>query len=186
MSAVIALIRGINVGGHKKIKMADLRELFTSLGLRQVRTVLQSGNAVFAADETDLARLQQQLETAIRERFGFEAGIILRGAEDFKAALDRHPFTAAQLDRGNHALIAFLSALPAPAAVEALGENNPGREVIHSAGDALYIFYTDGAARSKLDNKRIERALNVVSTARNWNTCQRLLKLLGEIEAQGN
>lgn len=186
MPVVIALIRGINVGGHKKIKMADLRQLFTSLGLRDVRTVLQSGNAVFTTDETDLARLQEQLEAAIRERFGFEVQVLLRGAEDFKVALARHPFTAAQLERGNHAMIAFLSAVPARAAVEALNENNPGREVIRSAGDALYIFYTDGAARSKLDNKRIESALNVVSTARNWNTCQRLLKLLGEVEAQGS
>ena len=186
MPAFVALIRGINVGGRNKIKMADLRQLFTSLGLRQVRTVLQSGNAVFATDSTDLARLRERLEAAIRERFGFEAEVILCGAEDFKAALDRHPFTAAQLERGNHALIAFLSAAPEPAAVEALIEINPGREVVHSAGDALYVFYTDGVARSKLDNKRIERALNVVSTARNWNTCQRLLKLLGEIEAQDN
>ena len=186
MPIVSALIRGINVGGHKKIKMADLRQLFTSLGLRQVRTVLQSGNAVFATDEADLPRLQKRLEAAIHERFGFEAGVLLRAAEDFKAALARHPFTAAQLERGNHAMIAFLSAPPDPVAVEALRENNPGREAIHAAEDALYIFYTDGAARSKLDNKRIERALNVVSTARNWNTCNRLLKLLGELEAQGN
>ena len=179
MPTIIALLRGINVGGHKKIKMADLRELFTALGLRRVTTVLQSGNAVFATDETDLAQLQKRLEAGIRERFGFEARVMLRAAGDFKAALARHPFTAAQLDRGSHAMIVFLSAEPAPAAIEALRANNPGREMIRSAGNALYIFYTDGAARSKLDNKRIERALNVVSSARNWNTCQRLLKLLG-------
>ncbi len=186
MPIVIALIRGINVGGHKKIKMADLRQLFTSLGLRQVRTVLQSGNAVFATDESDLPRLQKQLEAAIRERFGFEAGVLLRAAENFKAALARHPFTAAQLERGNHSMIAFLSAAPDPAAVEALREGNPGRESIHVAGNALFIFYTDGVARSKLDNKRIERALSLLSTARNWNTCNRLLKLLDELESQAN
>ena len=178
MPTIIALIRGINVGGHKKIKMAELRELFTALGLRQVRTVLQSGNAVFATDETDLAQLQQRLEAGIRERFGFEARVILRAAEDFKAALARHPFSAAQLERGKHAMIVFLSAEPEPAAVAALRGDNPGREMIQAAGKALYIFYTDGAARSKLDNKRVERALNVVSSARNWNTCGRLLKLL--------
>ena len=185
MRAVIALLRGINVGGRNKIKMADLRELLASLGLCHARTVLQSGNAVFATGETDLAPLQERIEAAIHERFGFEAAVILREAEAFKAALDRHPFTTTQLERGNHAMIAFLSAAPAPAAVKALSENNPGREVIRSTGDALYIFYTDGAARSKLDNMRIERALDVVSTARNWNTCQRVLKLVDEIEAQG-
>ena len=75
MPIVIALIRGINVGGHKKIKMADLRQLFTSLGLRQVRTVLQSGNAVFAADESDLPRLQKQLEAAMH----VNASVLRRG-----------------------------------------------------------------------------------------------------------
>ena len=71
MPIVISLIRGINVGGHKKIKMADLRDLFSSLRMRQVRTLLQSGNAIFDTDETDLALLKQQLEAGIREHFGF-------------------------------------------------------------------------------------------------------------------
>lgn len=183
MSAFVALIRGINVGGRNKVKMADLRQLFTAHGMNDVRTVLQSGNVVFRADETDLARLGARLEAALSEQFGFQAQILLREAEDFIAALDRHPFTVAQLEKGNHAMIVFLSALPNPEDVEALRENNKGRETIAHDGDALYIFYTDGVARSKLDNKRIERSLNVISSARNWNTCQRLLKLLNEVNA---
>ena len=181
MPIYVSLLRGINVGGHKKIKMADLRELYESLGMRQVRTLLQSGNVVFEAEETDLAQLKQRLEAGIIERYGFEAQVILRSLADFRATLARHSFTSAQLERGNHALIVFLSAVPDPAAIEALRENNPGREVISAAGDALYVFYTDGAARSKLDTKRIERALNLVASARNWNTCQRILKLLSEL-----
>lgn len=182
MPTFVSLLRGINVGGHKKIKMADLRGLYADLGMRQVRTLLQSGNVVFETETTDLEQLKQRLECGILERFGFDAQVILRSREAFIATLARHAFTAAQLERSNHALIVFLSALADPAAVEALSENNPGREVISAAGDALYIFYTDGAARSKLDTKRIERALNLVASARNWNTCQRILKLLGEYQ----
>ncbi len=178
MPAVVALLRGINVGRHKKIKMADLRALLGDLGMRGARTVLQSGNAVFESDESDLARLQKRLEAGICERFGFEAQVILRVAEDYKTALAQQPFTAAQLERGKHAMIVFLSAEPEPVAVAALRTENPGREMIQAAGNALYIFYTDGVAGSKLDNKRIERALNLVGSARNWNTCQRLLKLM--------
>ena len=178
MPTVVALLRGINVGGRKKIKMADLRALLAALGMRRARTVLQSGNAVFDSDETDLAQLQKRLEAGICERFGFEAQAVLRAADDFKAVLARQPFCAAQLERGNHAMIVFLSAEPEPAALAALRAENPGREVIQAAGEELYIFYTDGVAGSKLDNKRIERALNLVGSARNWNTCQRLLNML--------
>ena len=180
MPAFVGLIRGINVGGRNKVKMAELRHLITSLGLSQVSTVLQSGNIVFQTDETDRSRLAERLEMAMRERFGFAAQVMLRSAEDFKAVLARHPFTPAQLENGSHAMVVFLSAAPMPSAIEELREKNPGREMIAGAGDALYVYYTDGVARSRLDNNRIERALNVVSSARNWNTCQRLLKLLDD------
>ncbi len=181
MPTYVSLLRGINVGGHKKIKMADLRALYESQGFRQTRTLLQSGNAVFRAETSDLAQLKRRLEDGIHERFGFEAQVILRSLAEYRATLDHHAFSAAQLERGNHALILFLSAAPDPVAVEALRANNPGREEISAAGDALYVFYTDGVARSKLDTKRIERALNLVATARNWNTCQRILKLAIEV-----
>ena len=79
-------------------------------------------------------------------------------------------------------MIVFLSGAPDERAVAALREDNPGREAISAKGQALYVFYTDGVARSKLDGKRIEKSLGLVASARNWNTCQRLLKLLSEME----
>ena len=186
MPIVISLIRGINVGGHKKIKMVDLRDLFSSLGMRQVRTLLQSGNAIFDTDETDLALLKQQLEAGIREHFGFDAQVLLRTPAAFRAAIDRHPFDELQLQDPGKAAIVFLSDAPVPSAVDRLREENPGREQLRASGSELYVFYCDGMARSKLDTKRIERTLKVVASARNWNTCQRLLKLLEEVEAQAN
>ena len=163
--------------------MADLRGLCQELGFRRVRTVLQSGNIVFETDASDFALVGGRLKAGIRERFGFEAHVLLRAADGFKATLARHPFTAEQLERGNHAMLVFLADAPDLAAVEALRKTNPGRETIHAAGDALYIFYTDGAAGSKLDNRRIERTLKTVSSARNWQSCQRILKLLDGVDA---
>lgn len=182
MPLLIAFIRGINVGGHKKIKMADLRDLCLELGFRNPRTLLQSGNVVFEAADADLAEVGARIEAGIRQRFGFEAQALLRTPGAFRAALADHPFSAEQLERGNHAMIVFLSGAPAEPAVVALRENNPGREAISAAAAALYVFYTDGVARSKLDTKRIENSLGLVASARNWNTCQRLLKLLREME----
>lgn len=181
MPIAISFLRGINVGGHRKLKMAELRELYETLDFQEPRTLLQSGNVVFATAETDLTLVGSRIEAGIHERFGFDVQAILRSPAAFRAALARHPFNAGQLERRNHAMIVFLSVVPDAAAVEALRQNNPGREEIHAAGDTLYIFYTDGVARSKLDNKRIERTLNMVASARNWNTCQRILKLLDEV-----
>ena len=183
MPLYISFIRGINVGGHKKVKMADLRALYLDSGFRDPRTILQSGNVMFKADSADLADVSARIEAGIKQRFGFEARALLRTPADFRAALADHPFTAEQLERGNHAMINFLSGAPSERAVAALVENNPGREAIAAKGQALYVFYTDGVARSKLDGKRIETTLGLVASARNWNTCQRLLKLLREMEA---
>ncbi len=182
MPLLISFIRGINVGGHKKVKMADLCELYLDLGFQNPRTLLQSGNVVFEAADTGLAEIGARIEAGISQRFGFKAQALLRTPDAFRAALAEHPFDAQQLERGNHAMIVFLSGAPDERVVAALIENNPGREAISAAADALYVFYTDGVARSKLDTKRIERSLGLAASARNWNTCQRLLKLLSEME----
>jgi len=182
MPVIISLLRGINVGGRKKIKMAELRGLYSLLGLRDPRTILQSGNAIFKTDETDLALLQARIEAGIRDQFGFDARVILRGAADFRAIFDRHPFTEEQGSELKKMIVVFLTGCPSLAEVEQLRASNPGREFIQADGSEIFIFYTDGQARSKLDNNRIERALGLAATARNWNTCQRLLKLLEEYE----
>lgn len=178
MTFALSLLRGINVGGRKKIKMADLREVYASLGFRNARTILQTGNVVFETDEADLARL----EAGISAAFGFDVPVIMRSPAAFKTIFQRHPFTEAQLDEPRKIAVVFLADAPRPIAVEDLRERNPGREFIGADGSELFIFYTDGQARSKLDNSRIERALGLPSTARNWNTCKRLLQLLEEVQ----
>lgn len=182
MPVIISLLRGINVGGHKKIRMADLRGLYTALGLRATRTILQSGNAVFQTEETDLPFVQARIEMGILDQFGFEVRVILRAAADFRSIIGRHPFSDAQASETKKMVLVFLSARPSLDDVDKLRAGKPGREFIHADGSELYIFYTDGQAGSKLDNSRIERALGLQSTARNWNTCQRLLQLLDEYE----
>ncbi|MCY4071798.1 MAG: DUF1697 domain-containing protein [Chloroflexi bacterium] len=182
MPVLISFLRGINVGGHKKIKMAELRGLYTSLGLLDTRTILQSGNAIFKTDQTDLALVQVRIEEGIRDQFGFDVRVMLRGTADFRSIFDHHPFTDEQCSETKKMVIVFLSDCPSLDDVDKLRASNPGREFIHADGNELFVFYTDGQARSKLDNSRIERALGLASTARNWNTCQRLLKLLDEYE----
>lgn len=184
MPTLISLLRGINVGGHRKIKMAELRALYEALGFLQIRTLLQSGNAIFVTEERDLLAIQGKIESGIRSEFGFDVQVIMRGAEDLMTVLDQHPFQADQLQEPGKLAVVFLSEGPADESVSALIESNPGRETIQARGREIFIHYPDGMARSKLNNQFLERRLGVSTTARNWNTCQRLLKLLGDYQDQ--
>ena len=181
MPPVICFIRGINVGGRNKVKMAQLRELLQSLGLLQPRTVLQSGNAIFYSEDTDLSALSAKIMAGMRSEFGFDAHVMLRGASDFRSVIRRAPFTAAQLESPAKAAVVFLDSAPSDSEAARLRESNPGREIIHASWRELYVFYSDGMARSKLTNARIEAKLGGKATVRNWNTCQRMLRLLDEL-----
>lgn len=180
MTLALSFLRGINVGGRNKIRMADLRELYADLGMTNVRSLLQSGNVIFATSQADLTGVKLELETGIRSAFGLDIQVLLRSADNFEDIIARHPFSAEQLNEPRKAAVVFLSDAPDSSAVDALRESNLGREVIQAAGCELYIFYTDGMARSKLDNKRIESRLGLIATARNWNTYLKLQRLLAE------
>jgi uncharacterized protein (DUF1697 family) len=177
MPIIISLLRGINVGGNKKIKMADLRELYKSLGFQNTKTVLQSGNAVFETDHTDMLGIKQALSEAIQTTFGFDVKIILRTPNQFKAIIADHPFTDQQINEPSKISIVYLDSIPDDNAVDDLRDSTTGREEIHINGQELYLFYPDGKGKSKLDNGRIERKLKVKATARNWNTTHKIINL---------
>jgi uncharacterized protein (DUF1697 family) len=180
MTVFISLLRGINVGGNKKIRMAELTALYQSLGFTTVQTLLQSGNVIFSSTLTDPASITAQLEAAIIERFGFESKIILRSHDQLRAIIQHHPCSADQLAEPARILVTFLQREPDPQAVEALRQAHQGSEIIHHQGQELYLYYPDGMGRSKLDNSFIERKLKVISTGRNWNTVNKLLTSLSQ------
>lgn len=175
MSEYAALLRGINVGGKKRLKMADLRALFESMGFIGVQTLLQSGNVIFTtpAEEAEDA-LRLRIEAGIRSQFGFESRILLRDRAQLGALVAAHPFTAAQLAEPAKILVSFLNISPAPADLEGMRTGWDGPEIFYSSGRELLIFFPDGMGRSKLDNGLIERRLKVISTGRNWNTVRKL------------
>ena len=183
MPTFVSLLRGINVGGHNKIRMADLRRLYTSLGMDNTRTLLQSGNVVFETADTDLALVKSSIEAGIRRTFDLDIPVILRSAAAFGTIFQRHPFTEEQLGDAKKVAVAFLSGVPEIDVYHALRDSNPGRELIHADGRELFIFYADGMARSKLDTKRIDSKLGLIATVRNWNTCMKLQQILADFEA---
>ncbi|MCU0464995.1 MAG: DUF1697 domain-containing protein [Anaerolineae bacterium] len=174
MPVYVSLLRGINVGGHKKIPMADLRDLYAALGFTEAQTLLQSGNAVFKSDLTDTADLVRRIEAGIEERFGFHSDLFVLTEAEFITAHDANPFAGdADIDPSKLTLTVLP---PAKAAdiIAAIQDGHSGVEVIRSVGSWLYIYYPEGMGRSKL----AEHPKMRVGTTRNWNTVGKIRVLL--------
>jgi uncharacterized protein (DUF1697 family) len=174
MQTFIALIRGINVGGNKLVKMADLKVRCEALGLGDVRTYLQSGNVVFRTASKDRAKLAKDIEGAL----GVEAKVILRSAAELQKVIDANPMPAEAEREPKGFVVVFLEAKPAAAAMQSLRDAYSGPETMHLHGAELYIHYGQGMGKSKLTNVLIERKLGVAGTARNWNTVTALRALV--------
>ena len=179
VSVHIALVRGINVGGHASVAMADLRELIAALGYREVRTLLQSGNAVFSGGTRAGAALETQLEKEILKQLGLHTAFLVRSTDELADVVARNPLPNEAKHDPGHLLVMFLKATPAAHAVEALQAAVRGPEVIRAGAQHLYISYPDGIGRSKLTGTSIEKKLGTIGTARNWNTVLKIAALAG-------
>ncbi len=179
MSVHIALLRGINVGGHALVSMTDVRELVTGLGFRGVRTVLQSGNVVFSGGARRGAALEMQLEKETSKRLGLGPAFLVRSVDEWADVIARNPFPNEAKNDPGRLIVMFLKSEPARDAVEALRAGVRGPELIRAGGQHLYITYPDGMGRSKLTGTSIEKRLGTVGTARNWNTVLKLAALAG-------
>lgn len=164
----IALLRGINVAGHRPVAMADLRAMTEGLGFEQVRTLLASGNLVFESSRTGPA-LEKLLETTARKKLGLDTEFITRTGAEIKAVIAANPFPKeAERDPGH--LVVMFCKQPVAKTLKITGAR---REVVRPKGREIYIVYPDGQGTSKL-------RLDVRGTARNWNTVLKLGALTQE------
>jgi uncharacterized protein (DUF1697 family) len=172
MTTWIALLAAVNVGG-RKIVMAELKALAVELGFESPRTLLASGNLVFAAPGA-ADEVEARLEAALAERFGFNCPVMLRSAADWEAVIAANPFPdAARNDPGHLLVTAFKDPVPAEA-IERLRAAITGPELVEGRGRELYFVYPDGIGASTLTPALLNRALKVRGTGRNWNTTLKL------------
>jgi uncharacterized protein (DUF1697 family) len=177
MSTMISMLRGVNVGGHHKIKMTELRALYESLGYSNVRTYIQSGNVLFETTESGDERLSKKIGAAIEKKFGFCPEVIVRTVDEMRSVVKRNPFAKQDFEPGKLAVF-FLARDPGKAARDAVARIEAHPEVIKPVGSEIYIYFPDGQGRSKLKFNLIEKAINKVAwTARNWNTVEKLLEM---------
>lgn len=182
MPVVICMLRGVNVGAHNRVKMDDLKKLFTSLKLSDPQTYVQSGNIIFKTDERNLDKLRTNLETAIHKKFGFQSDAILRSAKDLREVIAQNPFAKRKDIHPGKLLVTFFSADPGEAARKQARAIQCDPEELFIEGREAYVYFPNGAGRSKLNWSLIPKALKVQGTARNWNSVTKMLEMAERME----
>ncbi len=173
MTTWIALLRGINVSGQRKITMADLRALHEGLGHADVATYIQSGNVAFSSPVDDRGELGSMIETAISNRFGFDVPVILRTSSELDAVAAANPYIPAGSDERRVA-VAFFQRSPDPSARDLFDPAAHEPDVCVLDGAEAHLHCPAGFGRTKLTNAYLERELGVTATTRNWRTVARL------------
>ena len=185
MAVVISLLRGVNVGGHHKIKMDALRILYESLGLRDAQTYVQSGNVIFKTRERDLIRLGRRIEDGIERTFGFRPHVIVRTPSDLRNVIARNPFAQRRGIEPNRLLVTFLAGVPSPEARDKALNLKTDPEELRLDGREFYMYFPSGMARPKLTWVTVEKVLQTPWTGRNWNTVTKLLEIAERLEGSG-
>ncbi|PWK65803.1 DUF1697 domain-containing protein [Aminobacter sp. AP02] len=175
MNVFVALFSGINVGGNRIVKMAELRAFFEELGFANVESYIQSGNVVFKADAADVVALTATIEAAFEKRWGFHSRIVVRDLGWYERLVTENPYPEVADDHKKlHAYA--LERAPAVAEIAPLSERNSGPERFEVKGDILYLHAPDGLGSSKFA-EILPRTLKVPGTARNWRTVLTLLEM---------
>ncbi len=180
---MVSLLRAVNVGGHAVIKMADLRSLYESLKFKNVQTYVQSGNVVFRTDEKDLAKLAGRVQGAIAMKFGVTPGVMLRTTAEMRNIVARNPFAKRKEIEPNKLHVSFLGASLKPAACELLRALPLAGEELIPSGRELFLYFPNGAGKSKLPWAKVERICGSAGTARNWNSVTKLLEMAEALES---
>ena len=178
MSSQAALLRAVNVGGTGKVPMADLRALAQDAGLKNVRSLLNSGNLVFDAGAKPAAACEKLLEAACAKAFGLKTDIHVRSAAEIDAIITRNPFAKEARDDPGHLVVLFMRGAPDAISFKTLQAAIKGRERVLGDGRYAYVTYPDGIGDSKLTSAVIARHLGFAGTARNWNTLGKLAAML--------
>lgn len=180
MTIYVSFLRGVNVGGHNKIKMDALRDLYRKLGFHDPRTYVQSGNVVFGAKEKGLKA--KVLEDAIEKAFGFRPGVVVRTAAELRKTVAANPFAKRDDINPGLLLVSFLADVPAKESAAAVRALPVVSEEVHPAGGEIFIYFPDGMGRSKFPWASMNKILKTTATGRNWRTVTALLKMAEEME----
>ena len=176
MQTYVALLRGINVGGHKKVPMSELRDLLTNAGFQNVQTYIQSGNVIFQSSKK-ASELETEIQKIILNHFGFEVPVIVKTNNELQTIFNRCPFSE---EKKENSYFILLSGIPNEHVIEKTQGILYENEEVVIKNDCLYFYSSTGYGRTKFDMNTYERKLKVTGTARNYKTMVKLLSLSTE------
>jgi uncharacterized protein (DUF1697 family) len=178
MGKKVAILRGINVGGKRKILMADLKDLFREAGFTNSSTYIQSGNILFnAADDLSETDISKKISDALLDKYGFDVPVIVRSANELEAAIKNNPFYTGKQDELNHLHLTFLNKAPELEQIKKAELVNSGEDKFVVVKRDIYVFCQGKYHQSKLSNNFFENKLKVTATTRNWKTVLKLCEL---------
>jgi len=180
---MISMLRGVNVGGHNKVKMDALRALYESLELHDPHTYVQSGNVIFSTEERDPIRLARRIENGIERAFGFHSDVVVRTSAELRDVMARNPFATRRAIEPSKLLIIFLARDPSPEAREGIRTFKADPEDLRIDGRELYIYFPIGIGKSKLPVPAILKTLQTSGTGRNWTSVTKMLEIAEKLEA---
>lgn len=173
-------LRGINVGGHRKILMADLRDTLRNSGFEKVSTYIQSGNIVLETHEEDKGEIQRCIESLIYESYGFHVSVVVKTKSDIEIIIQDCPFEEEEKEKSYFALLS--EAIKSSKVDFNTLPTYPG-ESYHIINDCLYFYSSVGYGKAKFNLGSMEKKLNVIATARNYKTMIKMVSLMAEREA---
>nr|WP_321232192.1 DUF1697 domain-containing protein [uncultured Psychroserpens sp.] len=178
MNTYITLLRGINVGGHKKVPMAELRELLTKTGFETVKTYIQSGNIILKSSAGENAIIEKRVHEEIQLHFGFDVPVIARSRDAFQQIFDACPFSG---EKKETSYFVLLSGIPDNKLVADVMKITYDNEEFQIIDDCLYFHSSIGYGNSKFNMNLFEKKLKVSATSRNFKTMVKLIDLSADI-----
>jgi uncharacterized protein (DUF1697 family) len=177
MPTYIAILRGINVSGHNKMPMKELKTVLEGLSFENITTYIQSGNVIFTSPEKNEGKLITKIQAVIAEKFGFKVPVVIRTDKEFAAALNNNPFLKEKDIDAEKLHITFLADKPAKENIEKANTYNyePDRFII--SGREVYVYCPNGYGNTKINNTFFENKLKVTATTRNLKTVKELVRM---------
>ena len=177
MTAYAAMLRGINVGGHAKLSMADLRATFVDMGFSDARTYIQSGNVLFSASDA-AAKLGSVIEHGLEARFGLGIKVVLRTQGQLAEVVEHNPLAGGRRDAARlH--VTFLASKPSSSRLSSLAPDGFLPDEFRVVGREVFVHCPHGYGTTKINNAYFERSLGVAATTRTWRTVTTLASMLG-------
>jgi uncharacterized protein (DUF1697 family) len=168
------MLRGINVGGNRKVGMQILRERYESIGFNDIQTYVQSGNVIFSSN-ANASKTRELIEKEIKRTFGFDVLVFIRTREELADLIENSPFKRKDETKLH---VTFLFEKPANIPMNELNSARRGAEEFSISGREIYLFCPNGYGETKLSNNFFEKKLEVTATTRNWRTVNTLLSMM--------